>query len=146
MDHFEAYGLLAERLDSPTLIAGRHLFQAEAEDKIVDDIVIKLKLEDQHSLLDIGCGVGVLLTPLAKHVKRAVGVDHSAMTERYQQMGVPENVQLAAGGWPELEMSGQFDRILVYSVLHYLRGEMAAKFFIEACLSCLAPGGGNTAG
>ena len=132
---------MARRLNSPTLIAGRHLFQAEAEDKIADDIVVKLQLEENHSLLDIGCGVGILLSRLSKYVKEAVGVDHSAMIDRYGQMGVPDNVNLAAGEWPEVDLGRQFDRILVYSVLHYLSDEIAGQRFVKACLSHLAPGG-----
>lgn len=141
MDCFAAYGAAARKVSSPTLLAGRHLFQERAQQRIVVDVRRKMRLRTVHRLLDIGCGVGVLLTPLAACVREAVGVDHPAMLARYRRMRVPANVRLVAGAWPAVDVPGQFDRIVVYSVLHYLNGVKAARRFIDACLAQLAPGG-----
>ncbi len=141
MDYFAAYGAAARRVRSPTLLAGRHLFQERAQQQIVADIVRKMRLSLENRLLDIGCGVGVLLTPLAARVREAVGVDHRDMLARWRRMGVPSNVQLVAGEWPQVRVPGKFDRVLAYSVLHYLRDSEVAQRFIDESLSCLAPGG-----
>lgn len=141
MDYFDAYGEAARRLSKPTLISGRNSFQVEQEKHIVNDVFAKLLPSPSDRLLEIGCGVGVLLTPLAKLVKEAVGIDHPACIEKYVALGKPSNVRLIAGRWPEAGVDGQFDRILVYSVLHILPDADTARSFIRACLDALAPGG-----
>jgi 2-polyprenyl-3-methyl-5-hydroxy-6-metoxy-1,4-benzoquinol methylase len=141
MDAFDMYGELAEALSSPTLIAGRSSFQVREEACIADDVSRKLTLQRSHRLLEIGCGVGVLLNGLAARVERAVGLDHANCIARYRTQGVPANVELVAGRWPEVKPAGTFDRILVYSVMHYLPDETTALAFIEQCMLALRPGG-----
>jgi len=141
MKAFEVFGLAAEQLDSPTLVAGRHSFQSEAEKQIVQDVRRKLGLDHTHRLLEIGCGVGNLLTPLSETIAQGVGVDHPKCIARYRALGVPANVFLVEGEWPDARPDGTFDRVLVYSVLHYLPGAEAARAFIRRCLQGLRPGG-----
>jgi cyclopropane fatty-acyl-phospholipid synthase-like methyltransferase len=141
MDGYNAYGLAAKRLDSPTLISGRRCFQADAEANIVKDVISKLRIEKAHRLLEIGCGVGVLLTPLSKQVAEGVGIDHPACLDKYRALGVPANVTLVAGQWPRVELDGLFDRVLIYSVLHYMPGPEEARAFILAAIDSLRPGG-----
>lgn len=141
MDFFEAYGELAKNIDSHTLISGRMRFQKEGEKKILGDVLSKLQPQKNHHLLEIGCGVGVILTPLSAYVKTAVGLDHAEMIKKYKKSHVPKNVKLFAGRWPEHKIAGKFDRILVYSVLHYLENPRKVKEFIYSCLKILRPGG-----
>ena len=141
MDAYSAFGLLAERLDSPTLISGRRCFQADAEANVARSVASALRLEKDHRLLEIGCGVGVLLTPLSEYVAEAVGIDHPACLEKYRAFGVPANVRLAPGRWPEDRPDGLFDRILIYSVLQYLSGADGARSFVRAAIDSLRPGG-----
>lgn len=142
MDAYEAFGRAAELLTTPTIIAGRHSFHAESQVRIVDDIVAKLRPLGSNRLLEIGCGVGILLTPLARHVGEAVGIDHPSCIAKYKELGVPPNLRLIAGQWPETKAAGAFDRILVYSVLHYLPDSETARLFINECVTALSPGGG----
>lgn len=141
MDFYEAYGFLAEKIDSPTLLAGRNAFQSNAEKYIYKDVITKLRLKKTDRILEIGCGVGIILNPISKYVKQAVGLDHQSLVNKYKANGVPSNVKLLAGRWPETKVSGTFDRILVYSVLHYLPNAKSAKLFIVKCLEVLRPGG-----
>ena len=141
MNAYEAFGRAAELLTAPTIIAGRHGFQAEAELHIVDDVLTKLRPQSSDRLLEIGCGVGVILTPLSCHVVEAVGIDHPSCLAKYRELGVPSNVQLIAGQWPQTKAEGTFDRILVYSVLHYLPDAQTARLFINECMAVLRPGG-----
>lgn len=141
MNTYEAFGRVAEVLETPTVISGRHGFQQEAESHIVADVLSKLRPLSSNRLLEIGCGVGVLLTPLSYHVAEAVGIDHPSCLEKYRQLGTPPNVQLTAGRWPHTKADGTFDRILVYSVLHYLPDAHTAWIFINECIAVLSPGG-----
>jgi cyclopropane fatty-acyl-phospholipid synthase-like methyltransferase len=63
------------------------------------------------------------------------------MVTRYRELGVPANVELVAGAWPSVDVAGPFDRVLAYSVLHYVADQAAALIFIEAGLRMLVPGG-----
>ncbi|HEY9206256.1 MAG TPA: class I SAM-dependent methyltransferase [Candidatus Methanoperedens sp.] len=142
MDPYEAYGEAAEQLTTPIIISGRNNFQAGDELHIINDILNKLHPLSSDRILEIGCGVGILLTPLSQHVAEAVGIDHTSCVARYKEFGVPSNVQLIAGRWPEEKPQGTFDRILVYSVLHYLPDAQTARHFIDNCISILKDGGG----
>lgn len=141
MDFFEAYGVAARKLNSPILISGRSLFNACNVACIVADIVRKLEINSQSSVLEIGCGVGLLLTPLSCQVARAVGVDHEQCIERYKEFGVPNNVELIPGRWPLVELTETFDSVVVYSVLHYLKDPKDAFQFIDKALLSLKNNG-----
>lgn len=138
---YEAFGRAAERLITPALVVGRHSFHTEVEPLIVHDVIQKLRPQPDDRLLEVGCGLGALLTPLSIHVSEATGIDHPSCIRRYTQSNVPDNVKLIPGEWPATQGKGTFDRILVYSVLHYLPNAEAAREFIYACLSVLNPSG-----
>jgi SAM-dependent methyltransferase len=140
MSLFDAYGELAARVGDATVAAGRYRFQAEAEAAIVPDILSKLDLRADHRLLEVGCGSGRLLIDLASHVRVATGLDHLACVTRLEE-SVPENVMLMAGEWPRTRPSDLFDRILAYSVLHYVGSREAADRFIDACVDSLDENG-----
>ena len=139
-DAFERYGKAAEKLDSPLLISGRSLFNKNIED-IVIDVATKLRVTNTDKLLEIGCGVGLLLTPLSKYVKSAVGIDHEACLKKYIHFGVPENVQLKPGRWPNVDIEETFDGIIIYSVMHYLKDRDEALAFVNKCLEVLNKNG-----
>lgn len=141
MDYFEAHAKAARELSSATLIAGRNEFHSEAEQHIVADVVAKLQPQSSQRLLEIGCGLGVLLSPLAETVAAAVGIDHPDVLEKYCARGLPANVSVVGGRWPDVELEGPFDLILVYSVLHILPDAVTADRFVEAALQALTPGG-----
>ncbi len=141
IDSYQAFGEAASVLDTPTLIAGRRRFHAAVEPRILADVEAKLDVRPDQRLLEIGCGVGLLLSALAGHVGEAVGLDHPACVERYRALGVPPNVTLIAGRWPDTRPAGTFDRVLVYSVLHYVTDRDAAWAFVDAAIDALRPDG-----
>ena len=140
-DLYEAYGVAAAELSSPTLIAGRRSFHTDDEPRIIDDIVSKLALTGTERLLEIGCGVGTLLNGLSRHVAEAVGLDHPSCIRKYRAMGVPRNIELIEGRWPETAVIGSFDRVLAYSVLQCLPDADSARLFIDSCVPILRSGG-----
>jgi SAM-dependent methyltransferase len=137
---FDAYGEAARRVRDRTVATARYPFQAEGIQAIVPDVVAKLGVHREHRLLEIGFGTGSLITRLAEHAGSVTGIDHPDCVARVAGE-VPENVSLIAGKWPEVRPQGSFDRILVYSVLHYLEDRPSAEAFVEACVDALGDGG-----
>jgi SAM-dependent methyltransferase len=138
-EHFEVFGVAAASLSDATVSAGRHSFQRDSEALIAGDVVEKLRLEPSDRLLEIGCGTGNVLRPLAARVGEAVGIDHGACLAAFAP--VPENVELVPGRWPQVRLEGDFSKVLAYSVLHYLTGADQAFEFIDRCVELVRPGG-----
>lgn len=138
---YDIYGELSGRVTSLTVAAGRYSFQGEAITAIVEDVLKKLQPSRSDRLLEVGCNVGLLLTPISGHVAEATGLDHPTCIRRYRELGVPANVRLEAGAWPERQPEGTFDRILVYDVLQYQQDPSRTRAFVDACLERLRPGG-----
>jgi SAM-dependent methyltransferase len=137
---YDAYGRLAALSSDPNIVSGRYGFQAGSEQAIAADVLAKLRPGPDSSLLEIGCGSGLLLHRLAPHVAEAVGLDHPACLARARLL-VPENVTLVEGSWPDTTLDRTFDRILTYSVIHCLIDESSVVNFIDAAVGSLAPGG-----
>jgi 16S rRNA A1518/A1519 N6-dimethyltransferase RsmA/KsgA/DIM1 with predicted DNA glycosylase/AP lyase activity len=80
---FENYKHLALLPDvNNTTVSGRYTFQAEAERKILFDLLLKLDLNVSDSLLEIGCGPGNLLVPLSGFCRTSAGIDNEASLSR----------------------------------------------------------------
>jgi len=139
--HFDAYGVLAREARAATVQAGRYASQAEAERLILGDIEPKLGLEPRHSLLEIGCGPGNLLIPLAFRAARAVGIDHPEVVARARERCNDPRVEFIAGFFPDVEVRGPFDRILAYGVVHILPDWPTLERFLDAAVDLLASGG-----
>jgi precorrin-6B methylase 2 len=139
---YKAFGALARHTDDPMILAGRNLFHATQIQATCDDVRAKLALSQDDRLLEVGCNVGALLTPLSALVREAVGQDHPDVVARYADFGpMPGNLTLVGGSWPEVRPPGLFDKILIYGVIVTLPDQAAADVVIDACLASLAPGG-----
>lgn len=138
---FEVYGQLAQSPHSLTIQSGRRNIQAGAEKLIPADVATKLGLLPHHTLLEIGCGPGALLGPLALRVTHVTGVDHPDVLAIARQHCSADNITLVAGRFPEVSLEGTFDRILVYSVLHYMPDLVSVEQFIHEALKYLKPQG-----
>ena len=127
-------------LADPTRAAARYLVQKGAEKRVLSDILHKLALAPEDRLLDIGCNIGNLLIPLSFFVGHATGIDHPSCIDRLRRRLPDDSPELIAGNFLEITIKGKFDKILCYSVLHYLAA--AALFpFLDKAMSLLAPGG-----
>jgi SAM-dependent methyltransferase len=140
-DFFSAFGEAAERNLPPVMVSGRHIFHGPTIAAIVDDIIGKLRPKGNARLLEIGCGVGLMLRPLAPLVAEAVGIDHCSLLREFSALELPANVRLLAGRFPEIRPDGRFHYILIYSVLQYMAGADEARGFVNESLELLAPGG-----
>jgi SAM-dependent methyltransferase len=115
--------------------------QADAERRIVADVETKLRIEPHHSLLEIGCGPGNLLIPLSFKAGRAVGLDHPKVVAQASRRFTDDSVEWVGAEFPDAAISGPFDRILIYSVVHYLPSWEAVLRFADAAVDLLAPHG-----
>lgn len=139
--HFDVYGVLARAERSPTIQAGRYAGQAAAERLILADIEPKLALGPSHSLLEIGCGPGNLLIPLAFRVARATGIDHPEVIARARERCRDASIEFKGGFFPDVAIEGHFDRILIYGVIAILPDWPTLQRFLDAAVNLLATGG-----
>jgi ubiquinone/menaquinone biosynthesis C-methylase UbiE len=104
----------------------------------VEDIAQKLLLEPHNQLLEIGCGTGLLLSSLSQQVSSSVGLDFSIKNIDIARRHFPR-VSFVVGDAMGLPFrGGSFDRILSYSVFHYLSD---VKRGIEETLRVCKEGG-----
>jgi len=122
-------------------MSGRYSFQVDSEKLIVNDVLMKLDLGVDDNLLEIGCGPGNILEKLSKSVKSISGIDHRDILSILKSRFTSLEVNLFDGNFLDLEINKRFDKILVYSVLHYLESEDEVYDFIDKSLSLLNHGG-----
>lgn len=142
MSIYEAYGEISRKIDDSTLVAWRASVQKYAEPLIVQDIMAKLELNQQDHVLDVGCGLGTLLLPLSFIVGKIYGIDHPDIISRLEIMPRHKNTCLYAGNW----MKDSFDlprinKVIIYSVIHYMASFEETIAFISKALDYLSSGG-----
>lgn len=126
---------------SMTEVSGRLLVQENAEKLVASDIAEKLRLQPDDTLLEIGCGVGNVLIPLSFSVRHCTGIDHEKLIAHAAERFDTDNIDYVAGQFPNVSVSGPFDKILVYSVLAYMKDETELFAFIDKALTLLSPSG-----
>ena len=142
MNYFEKYQEYAANDTNPMLVSGRFIFQEESFRKIVPDICEKLQIKPADELLDIGCNIGELTIPLSFLCKSVTGIDgDTCITHLKKRISGIHNISLYAGDFFEADVTGKFDCVLIYSVIHYLDNyDRALKFILKAA-SLLKSGG-----
>ena len=139
---FEAFGALAASDFPDTVKAGRHVFQAEAEGRIAYNIASRLELSKDDDLLDIGCGTGAITIPLVSQVKNLDVIDHAKVVEALLARA-PETdaIYPYMGDFLSFRVPRYFDKVLIYSVVHYLTDEAEVLEFLRKAYGLLRPGG-----
>lgn len=120
---FERYGDLARRAIPDTAVAGRYPTHARAERLLPAELAAKLALGPEDSLIDIGCGPGNVLIPLACMAREVVGVDHPDVVARLAAHVRLPNVTLMGANFLDVEIGRRFSRVLVYGVVQLLADE-----------------------
>lgn len=136
-----AFGTLATQDVGPTVLAGRYIFQAEAERRILPDVLAKLHVEAHHRVLDIGCGAGALAIPLSFLADEVVAIDHPETVAAVRRRFHDERLSLVGGAFPGVSLDGTFDRIVAYSVVVCLPDLDAVTGFMLAAARLLRRGG-----
>jgi 2-polyprenyl-3-methyl-5-hydroxy-6-metoxy-1,4-benzoquinol methylase len=95
-------------------------------------------------VLDVGCGVGRLLLPLAKHADEAVGVDVAPsmleLCRRHALQAGINNLELFEGDDSLTKVAGEFDLVNTYIVLQHVPPDRGYRI-IQAMLDRLKVGG-----
>ena len=139
---YENFGKVAQNLEDCIGISGRYKIQYEAEKKILADVIKKLELQSKDSVLEIGCGAGNLLIPFSFFVRKITGIDHPACIKRLKdRFSQTKNVSLISGNFLDINLDKKYNKILCYSVIHYLENRNEVFKFIYKALQLLVPGG-----
>lgn len=124
--------------ESPSAFAASGLADLDAH------VLDGLEVSPSWRVLEIGCGIGRLLRPLAGRVARAVGVDVSAeMLARARDYceGLPNvELELTDGGLDFLPDAG-FDFVFSHIVFQHLPRKAYAERYFREAFRLLAPGG-----
>ncbi len=143
MTHFDVYGRMADAGVLEVHQNGRHLAQQEGEKFVPADVMQKLCINKDDVFLDIGCGMGLNLFPIANIVKQAVCCDHqNVITKLKNEKKLPANVKTISGNFTELDFGTQkFTKILAYSVVPALPTTEIVYAFVDKALNILSPNG-----
>jgi 2-polyprenyl-3-methyl-5-hydroxy-6-metoxy-1,4-benzoquinol methylase len=112
--------------------------------RLGEDIACKLALRQGNRVLDLGCNVGLYHDVLARRASYVLGVDASeVIVERARARHSSPNLEYRAfditDTWPEL--GERFDRILIYSVVHFLDGYEQLEQLLSRAAQQLGEGG-----
>ena len=100
--------------------------------------------EKIRSVLDLGCGTGLLGMSVVKDGEERTGtfidlMPQNVMAESAEQMGLSDRVNLISGNFLTEELGGGYDLILAVSVALFARGDMEG--FLKKCFDALNTGG-----
>lgn len=119
----------------------------QAQQNKVDYILEKLHLEEDMTLLDIGCGWGFLLIEAAKkyHIKGlGITLSHEQYNEfqrRIEAEGLQDSLRVECMDYRELPKSGQqFDRVVSVGMVEHV-GRENYQLFNDCVRDVLKPGG-----
>ncbi len=87
---------------------------------IAEDIRQKLELNANDNLLDVGCGSGLLISILNSYVQKTFGADFSENLINIARKNVKGTDFITAKAYELPYDNGMFDKVLCYSVFHYL--------------------------
>ena len=98
------------------------------------DVLDKLVVNDENglSILDVGCGNGLLLSKLSSHFEQLTGVDYSkTMIEKANEL-LPSALFYQSQAKQLNFKNAGFDRVLSYSIFHYFPSyEYAIETILE---------------
>ncbi len=108
---------------------------------MVKIIAERLELKSTHTLVDLGCGGGWILSLLKPLVKESLGVDFSLGMLDFAKAAAPQNMYVCAemGRLPFKNES--FDRMLSYFVYINITDDVYVQQSIHEALRILKPGG-----
>lgn len=141
---FENFGYVAKKVgySNVNISSSRYNFQEKHMPLILESIKNKLKISHNDTLLDIGCGLGLFLIPLSFFCKNAIGLDHINFIKQIKaNFKFFKSENLISGNFLKLKLKKRFNKILIYSVVHYLSSEKEFQKFIDKALFLLQKNG-----
>jgi len=139
---FENFGYVSSKSKNFTISASRYLHQKYYEQKILTDIMNKLSIKKNDKVLDVGCNVGTHLIPLYFFAGEVYGIDHKQCLNVIKKR-LPEinKKKLISGNFLDMKISNNFNKVLCYSVLQYLKNEKEVIFFVKKIVKILKKDG-----
>jgi ubiquinone/menaquinone biosynthesis C-methylase UbiE len=145
-------GLIAELTPSDIQTLDPYLFMAVIGKRVIhpggrtstDELIRQADLQDGHSVLDVGCGVGTTAIEIARRFDvqiKAVDIA-SIMLERAQanvrQTGLDQQIEVKQGDILSLQFPDDaFDRVIAEAVTMFVDRPRAARELVRVC----KPGG-----
>jgi SAM-dependent methyltransferase len=121
-------------------LAFQYLVGPHSRSRFLREYVVPRK---EHSILDIGCGPGLLYTELRKLMGEVdytgVDIDDAYVRSAQRRLG-PERFRQGDVCSARPEEFGQYDRVVAYGLLHHLSDAEVEKFFAFA-VRVVKPGG-----
>jgi cyclopropane-fatty-acyl-phospholipid synthase len=119
---------------------------AEAQERKLDRICRKLRLEKDQRFLDIGCGWGGLLIFACRHYGvRALGVTLSQVQADFarsaiERAGLKDRCEVLVADYRDLDQWGQFDRLASIGMFEHV-GAKKLEVYFQRAYRLLRPGG-----
>jgi len=117
-----------------------------AQERKLDYVCRKLRLQPGERFVDFGCGFGTLVAFAAKHYGvQAVGVTLSGEQAKWgertiAEMGLQERARIAFGDYREFDDPAPFDKAASIGISEHI-GNANLPAFFRKVFSCLRPGG-----
>lgn len=110
-------------------------------DRTVRDVVAHCQITKDSAVMEICCGNGMLIGPVSKVCRKAIGVDFSVQLLAQLNAAFPGSVETHLADALEFEWKGeQLDVILIYFAIQCF-SERDALRLMNRAFSWLAPGG-----
>jgi len=116
-------------------------FDKDLIEEVVSKIRMRLRLEAKHSLLEVGCGAGMLLKPLSSFCSHVGGVDFAASLIERIKRDIPEGEFYCCEANCLPFAAASFDRVLIHSVFQYFPVFSYAQQVLDETWRVLKPGG-----
>ena len=143
---FYALWLDPQMVYSCAYFESEELSLAEAQERKLDRICRKLRLEKDQRFLDIGCGWGGLLMFAARRYGvRALGVALSQVQADFaraaiERAGLKDRCEVRVTDYRDLDQWGQFDRLASVGMFEHV-GAKKLEVYFQRAFRLLRPGG-----
>lgn len=135
----DIYAERARTIADDTLASGRRPIDRGVMPAILGDILGRLALGPNDTLLDIGAWIGMLTMPLSYFVLGVTAVDHADVLAR---MVDRPNVEKLPGDFLALDFGERrYTRALAYAMVHYLGSHEDVIALVDKAVGLLADGG-----
>jgi len=118
-------------------------FYYDLDETPLPDIPFYLReIPKNNSVLELGCGTGRVLVPLAKHCAKIYGVDYSQemVDSCVRKMAGVQNVRTAVGDITNLDLKEKFDFVIApYRVMQALRTDLEVDNFLKVIKKHMTP-------
>ena len=135
------YNDIEKWFDSSTEGILRNSNSSSHLDKIANYILEKCEFEEGHSILEVGCGDGMILASIIEKRPdlKITGLDISSNQINKAKILLPD-IEFYVGNFLETEINNEFNAIFSFSTFQYIKKE-DVNIFNKKCLDLVVPSG-----